>query len=626
VAEEGGDNDVIRLEFAEPAKGSIDVHFRARRALPAGGESFPLSLPVSAGFGRFQTPLAVVLADNVEAELQPSEMTAFRPVAVPDSRITLPREWLSLRRDDYRIESPQSELALSLVVHPRTIEGATVIEASVGRSAVTVRQTLVFDVAYERIAQLRFAVPDGVPPEQLTFFSQSGERLPVQVTSSARHAPAEVRVTLESPAIGRFEVEVRYALSRDAGPPDAQQTEISVPLVQSLDAVLSSTRFSCRDAAGRDAFVEGEGWTRQLAPDGEPVWMLGQPASAVPIKLGHAAGGPGRAVVVRALIATRISVDGTIESRAQYKIADGLSEISLALPPELEAVAFWWNDSELRPGRGAKSTDGTTHFDLRLPDGARERGRLLTIDCLAKNQTAVRGGTAYALVAPRLSDEQTAARIYWSVSLPPQQHLFTDPERFSPVYRWTARRLFWSREPDMSAADLGQWIGAAGGPVPRPGPVAGNDYLFASFGPPNVLAFRAMSESAIVLIGAGLALLLGLVLVKWPATRHVLTVLSAAFLISLLGVWFRGPMLVLLQPALLGVALAVVAAAIDSFVKGRARPLTVTLTSSSSFMTPASSHPRAPASGIGSNDFTSVRPTAEAARPAGQLSESGNRA
>jgi hypothetical protein len=353
--------------------------------------------------------------------------------------------------------------------------------------------------------------------------------------------------------------------------------------------------------------------------------MLGRAASEVPVKLGHA-GGLGRAVAVSALITTTVSVDGTIESRAQYRIADGLSEISLAFPPELDPVAFWWNDGELRPGRGTKSTDGTTHFDLRLPDGAGKRGRLLTIDFLASARTVARVGTAFSLAAPRLSDEQATARVYWFVSLPSHQHLLTDPERFSPLYRWLPRRLYWSREPDLSAADLAKWIGAAGGPAPRPAPVGDNDYLFGAYGPPPVLAFRSMSQSAIVLIGAGTALVLGLVLVKWPATRHVLTVLSLAFVISLLGVWFAAPMQVLVQPALLGVALAVIAAAIDAFVKRRARPLTVTLTSSSSFMTPTSSHARMPVLGIGSNEFTSVRPPTEAGRSAGQLSESGNRA
>ena len=227
IAEEGSDPDVVRLEFAEPSKGAIELRFRARRPLSVGDESMPLSLPVSAAFGRFQTPLAVLLADNVEADLRPVEMTAFRPVSAPDARITIPREWSSLRRDDYRIESPQSELALALVVHPRTIDATTIAQAAVGRSAVTVRQSLLFDVAYERVAQLRFSVPEGVPPEELAFISQNGERLPAQVIAATRNAPAEVRVTLEQPSIGRFEIEVRYALSRAVGTADAMQTGLS---------------------------------------------------------------------------------------------------------------------------------------------------------------------------------------------------------------------------------------------------------------------------------------------------------------------------------------------------------------------------------------------------------------
>ena len=40
---------------------------------------------------------------------------------------------------------------------------------------------------------------------------------------------------------------------------------------------------------------------------------------------------------------------------------------------------------------------------------------------------------------------------------------------------------------------------------------------------------------------------------------------------ALLGVWFAAPVQVLLQPAVLGLVLAILAAAIDGFVKRRAR-------------------------------------------------------
>src|SRR5262249_40374600 len=139
--------------------------------------------------------------------------------------------------------------------------------------AVTVRQKIVYDVAFDRLSQLRFAIPEGVAPDQLRFFALNragAKELLSQVAPSTGRSPAEIRVTLEAPAIGRFEIEVRYALDRATTAPDVRETVLPIPLVQSNDVVFSSTRFSCRDASGRDAVVEGEGWQRQLAPDGSP--------------------------------------------------------------------------------------------------------------------------------------------------------------------------------------------------------------------------------------------------------------------------------------------------------------------------------------------------------------------
>jgi hypothetical protein len=69
--------------------------------------------------------------------------------------------------------------------------------------------------------------------------------------------------------------------------------------------------------------------------------------------------------------------------------------------------------------------------------------------------------------------------------------------------------------------------------------------------------------------------------------------------------------------------LAIVAAAIDAFARRRARPTAVTLTSPSGFMTPPSSHLRGAVVGVGSNEFTSIRPIAT--EPVQPLSESGSR-
>lgn len=625
VAEDAGDPNVLRFEFAEPVKGAIDLRFHARRALANVGEAVSLTLPAPEGYGRFPTLLGVLPADNVEADLRPTEPTVLRSLNETDSRIAVPRDWQMLRRADYRIESAQSEFSLALSVHPRRIQGTTLVEASLKSSAVRVRQKFVFDVAYERISQLRFGAPERVPAEQVRFFSQSGVELPAVAAPQSGRAPAELRVNLDSPGIGRFEVEARYALGGLLPAGDSSATELSVPLMQSHDAKLSSTRFSCRDAAGRELVVEGEGWIRQLAPEGSPVWMMPQVPGAVSIKVSRSGSATQRGPVLRTLIKSTVSGDGAIISHGHYNLAEGITELVVAFPPGVIPTAFHWNRDEISVAPPVKSSDGGTQYDIVIPEASNVSERLLTIGFTGRSGGPSRVSTAYAIDAPTFPDETGGGQVLWQVVLPFDQHLFTEPAGFAPGYRWRSGKPFWSREPDLSAPSLDQWIGASAGPSGAPMPDGGNGYVFGAYDQAPRLVFRAMSRSGIVFIGAVTAWLLGMVLVKWPATRHVLTFLTVGFAVSLLGVWFTVPVQVLLQPAVLGVLLAVLAAMIDSFLKRRARPVTVTLTSPSGLTTPASSHARGPAAGVGSNDYTSLR-TPEDALPAGELSETGNRA
>ncbi len=520
---ETGDLDIVRFEFAEPVKGTIDLRFRARCPLANVEQRIPMTLPFVDSYHRFPTLLAVLSADNVEADLRPAESTLLRPMSQPSSRIAVPNEWRSLRRADYRIESTQSELEVALSVHPRKIQGTTHIDASIRNSAVTVRQSIVYDVAYERISQLRFAIPEGLPPEQLRFFSQSGDEIPALSVPASGAAPAEIRVTLESPAIGRFEVDVRYALPGLRQDPGSRETALSIPVIHSNDVVLSETRLTCRDAAGRDTAVDGDNWQRHLSPVGLPIWIVPQVPAAVALKIAHAAGTPNGTQISKTLIRTIVASEGTVFSRAQYTLAEGISELSVAFPRDLEPIAFWWNRRKQRAVPVGQAVDGVTLYEIDVADRAANGDRLFTIDFMTKNLDLGRFGAACTLSAPQLPEDLRASQVYWQVELPYHEHLFTEPDGFSPEYRWTAGRFFWSRESQMSVADLEQWIGSQAGPPPLPVSAGENRYLFGTFGNPPRLAFRAMRQWSITLIGAGTALLLGLALLWRPALLHAVT-------------------------------------------------------------------------------------------------------
>src|SRR5262249_49701449 len=151
------DSDVIRFDFPEPVKDPIELRFRARRPLTPGVPRTSLALPVPESHGKPPTLLALLAADNLETDLSAAEPALLRRIGIPDARITIPRDWQTLKRTDWRMEPGLFELTLGLSVYPRRIQGTTQVNVAVGRSAVTVRQMIAYDVAYERLSQLRFA-------------------------------------------------------------------------------------------------------------------------------------------------------------------------------------------------------------------------------------------------------------------------------------------------------------------------------------------------------------------------------------------------------------------------------------------------------------------------------------
>ena len=113
--------------------------------------------------------------------------------------------------------------------------------------------------------------------------------------------------------------------------------------------------------------------------------------------------------------------------------------------------------------------------------------------------------------------------------------------------------------------------------------------LFSAFGRPTRIEFQTMSQPGIVLTGAGLALAFGFILLKIPGTRHVLTFLLLSVAMALVGIWHFEPVQLLLQPAVIGVLLAFIAAVVETRIKHRQRIAFITLAPPSDVVIPGSS-------------------------------------
>jgi hypothetical protein len=304
-----------------------------------------------------------------------------------------------------------------------------------------------------------------------------------------------------------------------------------------------------------------------------------------------------------------------------------VSNVVVLIPAGLRVEAFWWNWQQLAEADVVPLESDAGGFRISRQH---ERGKdesLLTVDFHSKSGSRIAWSDEHRFDCPSFPADVWVEQSVWELVLPYDQHLFTRPAGYSLQSYWKRDAIFWSRVPRQSYADLDQWISAAGGPPQRNEFSQGNSYVVSRFGPSSTVSFRSMSRSLVVLFGAGLALGGGLLLLKLPATRNVMTLLAAAFCLSVIQMWYRSPVQLLLQPAILGSLLAVGAALIESSFKRGRGATAFTLSTNSDFIIPSasvSSVREAPAALPDSEEATRFRHPAAAGEPVSS-SDSGSR-
>ena len=137
---------------------------------------------------------------------------------------------------------------------------------------------------------------------------------------------------------------------------------------------------------------------------------------------------------------------------------------------------------------------------------------------------------------------------------------------FAGEYAWGWTGFLWGRRPLVGSGP----IGALGGGAARASiPAETNQYLFSTFGNVGRGTLVTASRSWIVLLASGAALIVGLLLIYVPATRHPAALLVAGGVLATLGILYPEPACLAAQAGSLGLMLALVAALL---ARGLGRP------------------------------------------------------
>lgn len=624
---------VDSLDLSEPGRLRVDLLqrqtarfrllLRASRPITVGAEPFTLTLPVPEASNHSPSLLLAAREDSIDLELEPAEGTVLRQDALALEQDVarfldnpgLPDSLRDLVQKVYVIDSEPHVLHVAASVHPQQVLTDSITTVRSDGESLQSEQRIDFHVDYRRLPQARFLVPAELHGRVRFLLLGSGDQQPVPLSAAWTETESamfhQARVSFPQPQFQSFSILARFSVGLPDSFGPGAESDVQVPLIHCSEAPFGSTRFVFEPDSALEAAVAGAGWKRQLTLDNVAEWITTEHLSAVPLQLRHLELHRTPEIAIRqALIRSEFRTDGFAVSLAQYRIDGSPDVLTITLPPEeLVREEFWWNDQPLGPDLWTEVTPGSGEYRLTPPASpTMQESHLLTVRYRSKSAYPFHWSRSHRLAAPQFSPGTWIDQTVWEVVLPVGQHLFVGPDGFTPEFHWARSTFFWERRPDPELADPSAWIGAAAGPQ-FSASSRGNRYQFSRFGPTGALEFRSMAQSLIVLCGAGLALAAGFVLLKIPATRSAVTLLGAATVLAGVGLWYSGPVQVLLQPAILGLVLAVAATWIDGALKRRRPVALLTFSSPSDFATPpASSHHRAMLGDIGPEDPTALRP------------------
>lgn len=629
----------VIARFQEPLSGTFDIRLIARRTLAELTEESAIAFPRLKQALAAPAALHVFEAENLGVALRGAGATVLRGAADAGGlRVVPPREFQKVttrvRRKTYRVDGSPVELTARLDVHPLEIRTTAEVELTPARDTINVRERVQYDVNYERLSEVVLQAGEELRGVRIRVFGPTGVEIAGALASEEQSGVRRFRVPLDQPRLGRFDIEVAYAIEivRQGGSEGSKT--MTMPLVLPENGTFSSVNVTGRNNSDWQLEPQGESWIRPSTGESATVWQMHGALTSVPLVLARPARAAQRgSIPAKLLYRVGLGMDGQEVGFAAVRIAGNPAELTLKLPSNCEGLIAHWDANRVAAqlmGNVATSESdasaGLQTYRLSIPERAASGPHLLTVEYQIPGNDDFSTATRTRIVIPQLSDNVRVEQMLCEVSLPESMHLFSLPAGFTPEFDWAWTGWMCRRETLWSPEKLESWISERPLLEQEQREFSANRYVFSRFGEPRDIVFVSMSRAGIVLVGAGVALVLGLWLVRLPLRRHALAILSVAFVVALTGVWFTEPILVLVQPAVLGVLLACGAAGIDKALQRRRGSPVLTLTTPSGFTTAASSVRTSPPPGVGSHEHTSIRPGVPEAVEALPLSESGIRA
>ncbi len=564
IRAEDGKPAVLRLPLKQATAGAVDIQFTAHRLLAAESKKVSAALPQPLADSVAPAVLTVLPAENVR--LTPDDEAISNLTRQTTSAAAEPAARPEL---SYRSVGGAATFVADYGVHSQQVTVDVASHVDLTNGSATVRQELQYTIAYEPAGELAVDVPRALAEApRLEFRCDDQVVDPTRAKDDGEDAPVRMLLPLPKARLGACRISVQYPIEVPPLSP-GRETTFAIPLVMPAAGDLIDSRLEI--AAGGRLSVKSDDsrWVLALATDDvaspanrmelhsrEPV-----PLAKLRLKLEDGVS-TGALVVERAWIQTWLTQDAR-QDRAVFALHGGRRELRLHVPAEagLGQLQLRLDGEPVSP---RNSQDGT--LVVSLPHNADNDKHVLEFWSLLP-QERVRPGRI-AIELPHLDDDVWIRHMYWQLVLPQNEHVLLTPKGLTGEFRWDFDRLVWRREPLLNQAALEAWVGA---PARTPVAQGTNRYLFSGLGAMATCEIRTADRSWIVLIASGAALVVGLLLMYVPRSRHPATLLVAAAVMLSVGLIWPEPTVLFAQAASLGLALTLLAGLLERGVARRRR-------------------------------------------------------
>ena len=301
---------------------------------------------------------------------------------------------------------------------------------------------------------------------------------------ASRGRPTQIaRATLPQPRMGRFRVQVAYAVPESASCSASAETCCRCRDRRALESPTIASRSLPR-------LILPSRWTSRPIPRGSQ-WMILAGESALVLSTSEAAGDlplvieplvrdrPQATTVERAWLQTW-QVGSTIQDRAVFKFRTTGSAVTVELPPlmavqEVEVLA----DGEL--AQVSTRQEGRLIVELAKSSTANALGSAShTLELRYRRPAPVGLVARHEFTPPQLVGTSALSEVYWQVVLPGDRHVVRTPGQLVPVDAWQWLEVFWGRPTTKTQAEMEEWAGASSQLGPSS---AQNAYLFSGLAP-----------------------------------------------------------------------------------------------------------------------------------------------